>query len=209
MRHQSSTNRQTLAHRRTSTSFWIWSMSDLGALYRIADLWISTLNDRGTVAFYAGGMALLSLGSGYLTWGLDIHPSLIFGQHLARELSNDWANQRILSVAILLFSIMPNLMELFAVGLASHGNLVVDIAIKATLLFDAATDSPMAYTIAKAMVLFFLPEGVPSRVISGLVAVPVLALSTIVVEILFLSFLVATGLLIRQSLRIRERVPHG
>jgi hypothetical protein len=71
------------------------------------------------------------------------------------------------------------------------------------LLFDAATDSPMAYTIAKAMVLYFLPEGTPSRILSGLVAVPLLALSTIVVEILFLSFLVATGLLIRQSFRIR------
>ena len=205
MRHQNSMQRQktALVHRRTSTSFWIWSMSDLGALYRIADLWISTLTDQGTVAFYAGGMALLSLGTGYLTWGLDIHPSLVFGQHLAVQLSNDWANQRILSVVVLLFSIMPNLMELFAVGLASHGNVIVDIAIKATLLFDAATDSPMAYTIAKAMVLYFLPEGAATRVLSGLVAVPLLALSTIVVEILFLSFLVATGLLIRQSFRIR------
>jgi len=53
------------------------------------------------------------------------------------------------------------------------------------------------------MVLYFLPEGAATRVLSGLVAVPLLALSTIVVEILFLSFLVATGLLIRQSFRIR------
>ena len=39
----------------------------------------SVVTDRGTVAFYAGGMSLLTIGTGYLTWVVDIHPSLTFG----------------------------------------------------------------------------------------------------------------------------------
>ena len=199
-----------LRHRRTSASFWIWSMSDLGGLYRMAELWIVNLTDPGTTAFYAGGMALLTVGAGFLTWGLDINPSLIFGQHLATQLVSEWTSQRILVMVVFLFSIMPNLMELFAVGLAAHGNIVVDIAIKATLLFDAATDSPMAFSIAQAIVRFFLPDGTAaSLILSGLVAIPVLALATIIVEILFLSFLVATVLLVRHSFSPRRNNRFG
>lgn len=179
-------------------------MSDLGALYRTAESWIASITDGGTAAFYAGGMALLTVGAGFLTWGLDINPSLIFGQHLASQLANEWTSQRILTMVVFLFSIMPNLMELFAVGLAAHGNVVVDIAIKATLLFDAATDSPMAFSIARAIVRYFIPDGLAAMILSGMVAIPVLALATITVEILFLSFMVATVLLVRQSFRIRR-----
>ncbi|MBT3388970.1 MAG: hypothetical protein HN413_01020 [Chloroflexi bacterium] len=196
--------------RRTSASYWIWSMSDLGTLYRMAEIWITNLTDPGTTAFYAGGMALLTVGAGFLTWGLDINPSLIFGQHLATQLVSEWTSQRILVMVVFLFSIMPNLMELFAVGLAAHGNIVVDIAIKATLLFDAATDSPMAFSIAQAIVRFFLPDGTAaSLILSGLVAIPVLALATIIVEILFLSFLVATVLLVRHSFSLRRNNRFG
>ena len=65
----------------------LWSIADLGILVRTAENWVRTLETRGTVTYYTAGMCLLALGSGFLAWSLDIRPSLIFGQHLAAELS--------------------------------------------------------------------------------------------------------------------------
>jgi hypothetical protein len=178
----------------------LWSISDLEVIREIAEKWVNGLTTRNTVAYYTGGMSLLVLATGYLAWVLDIHPSLIFGRHLATQLASEWISLKLLSAVIFLLSITPNLLEFFATGLAAHGNVIVDIAIKTALLFDAATDAPMAFSISKSFVGFFIHEPVWwSGPLAVLTAFPILLLSTVVVEILFLSFFVALVLLIRRS----------
>ena len=183
----------------------LWSISDLEVIRTVADRWVSGLRNPGTIAYYAGGMSLLTIATGYLAWVLDIRPSLIFGQHLAAQLSSEWLNPQLLTAVVLLLSITPNLLEFFATGLAAHGNVIVDISIKAALLFDAATDAPMAYAISKAMVRFFVPDtGFWFSLLTIITALPVLLISTVVVEILFLSFLTTFVLLIRRSFEVRR-----
>jgi hypothetical protein len=177
----------------------LWSISDLEIIRTISSRWASSLQSRTVVMYYAVGMALLTLATGYMAWALDIHPSLVFGRHLADELldTNTWLNPNVLATVIFLLSITPNLLEFFASGLAVFGNVIVDIAIKAALAFDAATDSPAAYAIAEGTVNFFTQEqsGFLYHTMVVLVSIPVLFFNTVVVEILFLSFLTTTVLL--------------
>lgn len=189
----------------------LWSISDLEVIRVTAERWVSNLHSSSTIAYYVGGMTLLIIASGYLAWVLDIRPSLLFGQHLAAELASEWLNLRLLTSVIFLLSITPNLLEFFATGLAAHGNVIVDISIKAALLFDAATDAPMAYAIAQAFVDFFISEpSTWSDLVTIIMAIPILLFSTIVVEILFLSFLTAGALLLRRAWEVRQpRRPYG
>jgi len=177
----------------------LWSISDLEIIRTISSRWASSLQSRTVVMYYAVGMTLLTLATGYMAWALDIHPSLVFGRHLADELldTNTWLNPNVLATVIFLLSITPNLLEFFASGLAVFGNVIVDIAIKAALAFDAATDSPAAYAIAEGTVNFFTQEqsGFLYHTMVVLVSIPVLFFNTVVVEILFLSFLTTTVLL--------------
>jgi len=172
----------------------LWLVSDLTILNTTAQRWVQTLASRGTVTYYTAGMFLLSVGAGFLAWTLDIRPSLIFGQHLAEELTATaaWFSPNLLAAVILLLSITPNLLEFFATGLAMSGNVIVDLAIKTALLFDAATDAPMAFSIAQAAVGYFVetPSFWSNLAVIGL-SLPILLLATVVVEILFLSFVIS------------------
>ena len=184
----------------------LWSISDLEIIRTISDRWAASLKNRSTVLYYTTGMVFLTIVSGYLAYALDIHPSYVFGQHLAAALVTDskWIGTSALVTVIFLLSITPNLLEFFASGLAVFGNVIVDIAIKAALLFDATTDAPAAYAISRAAVAFFLPDdSFLHHTLSVLVAVPVLFFNTVVVEILFLSFLTATVLLTIRYFQVR------
>ena len=204
---QNPQNDRSLGHK-AAVSFGaqgLWSVSDLEVLRVTAERWVRSLQTKSTISYYTGGMSLLIAASGYLAWVLDIRPSLIFGQHLATQLASEWISLQLLSAVIFLLSITPNLLEFFASGLAAHGNLIVDIAIKAALIFDAATDAPMAFSLSKAFVGYFVAESATaSQIASVILAMPVLLLSTVVVEIMFLSFVIAFVLLIRRWFEVGQ-----
>ena len=93
----------------------------------------------------------------------------------------------------------------------------MDISIKAALVFDAITDAPGAHEFSRTVVAYFT-TGLPTKFqaaipfVEILFAAPVLLLATIVMETLFLSFLLATLRLFRASMTRQPRMmrrPHS
>jgi hypothetical protein len=143
----------------------------------------------------------LTFVTGVLTWFFDVRPSLAFAtyaghnafsQPLPFSLDARTAST-VLMLVIGILSITPTLLEFFTVGLALQGNLAVDLSLKAALVFDAITDAPGALAFAQTVVAFFTPALAPVIPwVEGAFTAPVLLLATLIIETLFLSFLLAS-----------------
>lgn len=154
----------------------------------------------------------LTFVTGVLTWFFDVRPSLAFATYVGQNAFNqplpfhlDAQATSVLTMLVIgILSITPNLLEFFTVGLALQGNIAVDLALKAALVFDALTDAPGALAFAKTVVAFFTPD-LPAALVPVVPWVevalsgPVLLLATIVIETLFLSFVLASFRLLWHS----------
>jgi hypothetical protein len=186
-----------------------WAISNLELLRDTAESWVLTLRSPGVLRLYIAGTTLLTFVMGFITYTVDFQPTQTFAWHLAGFLAvvSEWMNPAAVAVAVILFSITPNLMEFIGGGLAAHGNLVAGAAVTLSLGFDALTDAPAAYDIGQAFVSYFLPflDGPLQVLFSGLVAFPVLLFNTAGAEILFFTFAVTLYLLLRQHQAVTRR----
>ncbi len=186
-----------------------WDLSDLEALRESGVRWVATLNNPGVIKTYLLMTTLMTLIAGFGTYAFDIHPSLVFAQHLADSFAevSTWLDPNLVMIAVALFSITPNLMEFAGAGLAAHGNIVIAFSVMGALIFDAITDSPAAYAFASAFATYFLPvlTGIGHTVVSGILALPVLLFITAGLEIVFFTFAIATFLLFRRLQALPKR----
>lgn len=204
-------------------TYYLWRFSDVQMIDALAEQWLKSVRPGATALYLLAFLALTTV-TGVLTWFFDVRPSLAFATYMGQNAFNqpsqlllgipfisDHAAGFLTTFLIAILSIMPNLLEFFTVGLALQGNLAVDISIKAALVFDAITDAPGAYEFARTVVAYFT-AGIPVEFQVGmpllevLFAAPVLLLATIVIETLFLSFLLATFRLFRASMTRQPRM---
>ncbi len=168
----------------------------------LADLWLTKIS-RQTAGIYLVVFGVITLLTGILTWLLDVRPSMDFARYMGAYLFTGagWSElpPAAITTLILFLSIMPNLLEFFSVGFALAGNLAVDLSVKAAIVFDALTDAPGTYEFAHTVVNYFtrtLPMpgkwALATPLMETLIAVPVLIFATLVIEVLFVSFAMAT-----------------
>jgi hypothetical protein len=197
-------------------TYYLWRFSDVQMIDALAEQWLKSVRPGATALYLLAFLALTTV-TGVLTWFFDVRPSLAFANYVGQNAFNqpipfvsDHASGFLTTFLIAILSIMPNLLEFFTVGLALQGNLAVDFSIKAALVFDAITDAPGAYEFARTVVAYFT-AGMPVEFQAGiplleiLFAAPVLLLATLVIETLFLSFLLATFRLFRASMTRQPR----
>jgi hypothetical protein len=199
-----------------SLTYYLWRFADVQMIDALATQWLHSVQ-AGAAALYLLAFLALTTVTAVLTWFFDVRPSLAFAQYVGYgwfseplPFMSPEAAAMLTVFLIAILSIMPNLLEFFTVGLALQGNLAVDLTIKAALLFDAVTDAPGAYEFAKTVIAYFT-AGFPPFLV-GLIPVleitltaPVLLLATIVIETLFLSFLVASFRLFMATMRKSPR----
>lgn len=198
-------------------TYFLWRFSDVQMIDALAEQWLKSVRPGATALYLLAFLALTAV-TGVLTWFFDVRPSLAFANYMGQNAFNqpipfvsEHAAGFLTTFLIAILSIMPNLLEFFTVGLALQGNLAVDLSIKAALVFDAITDAPGAYEFARTVVAYFT-AGIPAEFQVGMPLVeilftaPVLLLATIVIETLFLSFLLATFRLFRASMTRQPRM---
>lgn len=198
-------------------TYYLWRFSDVQMIDALAEKWMGSVRP-GTNAMYLLAFLALTTVTGVLTWFFDIRPSLAFATYVSQNAFAGPGTAPTSQIAavlstflIAILSIMPNLLEFFTVGLALQGNLAVDISIKFALVFDAITDAPGAHEFSRAVIAYFT-NGLPESFLPAIPVVeifftaPVLLLATIVIETLFLSFLLTSLRLFRLSMQ-RGRQP--
>jgi len=185
------------------------AMSSLEAIEAKSLEWVNTLTSPGIIKTYIAGMTTLTITFAFVTYVLDIRPSAIFGWHIANTLaaSIDWMSPAMIAGLVVLLSILPNLLEFTAGGLAAHGNLMAATAISMSLIFDMITDTPAAYQLGKATVAFFLPTltGVWFKILSGIVSFPILLFNSFGSEVLLFTFGLTTILLVKRLFALNRR----
>lgn len=185
-------------------TYFLWRFGDVQMMDALAQQWLRSIRP-GLAGVYLLVFLALTFVTGVLTWFFDVRPSLAFATYVGQNafaqplpFSLDARTaSTLLMLVIGILSITPNLLEFFTVGLALQGNLAVDLALKAALVFDALTDAPSALAFAKTVVAYFTP-GLPASLapiipwVEVAFAGPVLLMATLIIETLFLSFLLAT-----------------
>lgn len=188
---------------RNSLTYFLWRFGDVQMIDALAQHWMKSVRP-GMIALYLLAFLALTFVTGVLAWFFDVRPSLAFATYVGQSAFSQplpftvsAETARLMTVLIIgILSITPNLLEFFTVGLALNGNLAVDLSLKAALIFDAITDAPGAFAFAHTVVAYFT-AGLPAQFqgvlpwIEVLFTGPVLLLATIVIETLFLSFLLA------------------
>lgn len=195
---------------RPSLSYRIWQFSDPQMIDELAQRYLAGMG-AGTARAYLLGTVLLVLATGLLTWGLDVGPTYNFVSYLVSsspEITSFLAPYASLIPAfILLFALLPALLEFFSIGMALQGSLAMDIAIKIAIIFDAVTDLPGAQKWASVIVSYFIPLDTPlGGLISFLATLIVLFFATIAIETLFLSFSLALARIIKQAVLVQTHV---
>ncbi len=201
--------------RNASVTYFLWRFSDVQMIDALADYWMRSVRSQ-TLALYFVAFLTMTVITGILTYFFDIRPSLAFAGYVGRN-AFDGAlpflagpnGATLTTIFIAILSVMPNLLEFFTVGLALQGNLAMDLSVKAALVFDAITDAPGVYEFGRTVVAYFttglpasLSPGIP--IVEILFTAPVLLLATIVIETLFLSFILTTYRLGRASFQLRR-----
>lgn len=185
-------------------TYFLWRFGDVQMMDALAQQWLRSIRP-GMAGLYTLVFMALTFVTGVLTWFFDVRPSLVFATYVGQGAFNQplpfAMDAQVVSTLMMLvigiLSITPNLLEFFTVGLALQGNLAVDLALKMALVFDAVTDAPSALAFAKTVVAYFTP-GLPAQLapvipwVEVAVAAPVLLMATLVIETLFLSFVLAT-----------------
>ena len=195
-----------------SVTYFLWRFSDVQMIDALADYWMRSVRSQ-TLALYLIAFFVMTVITGILTYFFDIRPSLAFAGFVGRN-AFDGAlpflagpnGAALTTIFIAILSVMPNLLEFFTVGLALQGNLAMDLSVKAALVFDAITDAPGAYEFGRTVVAYFT-TGLPATfspaipIVEVLFTAPVLLLATIVIETLFLSFILTTYRLGRAAIQ--------
>ncbi len=185
-------------------TYFLWRFGDVQMMDALAQQWLRSIRP-GMAGVYFLVFLALTFVTGVLTWFFDVRPSLAFATYVGQNaftqplpFSLDTQMASTLTLLVIgILSITPNLLEFFTVGLALQGNLAVDLALKGALVFDAVTDAPSALAFAQTVVAYFTP-GLPAQLapvipwVEVALAAPVLLMATLIIETLFLSFVLAT-----------------
>ncbi len=181
-----------------SITYWLWALGDIEIINAIATAYArGNERSRTRLAFLLVVTGFLTAIFGVATWKFDVEPSKIFVFEVAHRVSpNLDTAAAIVGWSLLILSLLPNLLEFGAAGLAVRGSIVVEVLIVVSMLFDMGTDAPNAEYWANVLLDVMLSHypGLPGWMdvlIKWLATVPMLFIFTVGIEIAFLTFAIS------------------
>lgn len=174
-----------------SIIYHLWRFGDVQMIDDLADKWIEGIKPNMSWMYLTVFLAL-TIVTWTMAWHMDIAPSYKFASFIGGT-----------SAVVFLASLMPNLLEFFGAGFALAGNLAIEIALKLFIVFDAITDAPASYQWSQKVVEYFATPGADPQLIFWveiILTAPILFTATVVIETIFLSFVLADIRLLQKAL---------
>ena len=184
--------------RKNSLTYFLWALGDIEIINAIAKAYAEGQErSRTRLAFLLVVTGALAVMFGAGTWYFDIQPTRDFVFEVAHRVAPDLNTAAALvGWSLLMLSLLPNMLEFGATGLAIRGSIAVEVLILLSMLFDMGTDAPNATYWSGVLLDVMLSHypAIPAWLVFPIrlfITVPLLFMFTVGIEIAFMTFAIS------------------